>query len=551
MATLSTTITYSEPTGSLVATLGAPGPSGQAATIEVGTTSTSAPGSDAYVVNVGTSSAAILDFTIPRGTQGPQGIQGVPGEPGEPGPKGDKGDPGEPGPPGVVAATAPLSYDAPTQTVSIDLSAYLTISSASATYQPLAGMSAYLTKAGNLAGLTDLATARNNLNLGILNTPVFAGVTIQGSGANIAQLAPTSLSLSHTGYGSFSIQPSTGITFPDNTVQTTAYTGTESVSWGDILGDISSQTDLSDALAAKYDASNPAGFIDASALAGYATESWVSSQGYLTTAILDGYAELSGATFTGGVSFTWSLGFQDNGYLDVSGVDSDGRSRIRFGPFSGGASYIAWGDLSFNGTNLIYGNGQNLPETVASRSWVNAGVTFSGKTNFTSVDGSAGLNIGIGGTNTASTTPGDLWIATGGANLNFRDGTGAWKVLASLSNGNVFSAIQTVDVSSTSPALRVTQRGTGNVLLVEDTTTPDTSALVVDAAGNVGVGVATGYTSTSKVEVVGNVKATTFSNAAGPAFSINSTAAHTGGTDTLDLIVTIAGVNYRIGLRPA
>lgn len=180
-----------------------------------------------------------------------------------------------------------------------------------------------------------------------------------------------------------------------------------------------------------------------------------------------------------------------------------------------------------------------------------AGATFTGKVNFTSVGGDAGLNVGIGGTNTSATTPGDLWITTGGANLNFRDGTGAWKVLASLSNGNVFSAVQTVDVNSTSPALRVTQRGTGNVLLVEDSTTPDTSAFVVEASGNVGIGVATGFTATSKVEVVGNIKSTTLSTGAGPTFSVNSTSAHSGGSDTLDLIITVNGVNYRIGLRPA
>lgn len=461
--------------------------------------------------------------------------------------------------------------------------------------------------------------------------------------------------------------------------------------WGNIIGTLANQTDLAGELnflnTTKYDVSNPAGYIDGSYLFGYATESWVQSQDYLTTAVLNGYAELSGATFTGGVSFTWSLGFQNNGYLDVSGVDSDGRSRIRFGPFSGGASYVAWGDLSFDGTNLIYGNGQNLPEIVANRSWVTsqnyitssaltpyatkasptfsgdvtlsnpiqssgklsvvatgvnnytselthsmirvgfvdfqssfgyitnsevkvgsdgagsiklstsstagyepyiliqnimsgrvtriqdgkflvnenqgnpdyepyasssllalkaniAGDTFTGKVNFTPVGGAAGLNVGIGGTNTASNTPGDLWIATGGANLNFRDGTGAWKVLASLQNGNVYSAVQAVDVSSTAAALRVTQRGTGNAIEVEDSTTPDATRFVVDQFGKVGVGTAPDATAAIKVDGNG----ISFN---GLVFNPTATAAHTGGTDTLDLLVTINGVNYRLGLRPA
>jgi hypothetical protein len=58
---------------------GTPGTPGAAATIAVGTTTTGAPGTNAAVVNSGTSSAAVFDFTIPRGDVGPQGPQGVPG----------------------------------------------------------------------------------------------------------------------------------------------------------------------------------------------------------------------------------------------------------------------------------------------------------------------------------------------------------------------------------------------------------------------------------------------------------------------------------------
>jgi hypothetical protein len=108
--------------------------------------------------------------------------------------------------------------------VATTLTPYLLSSTAASTYQTISGMSAYLSKAGNLAGLTDLATARDNLNLGTLNTPVFAGVTAQGSGLNVSNLTPTSLSMNHTGFGSFVIQPSSGITFPDGTTQTTAFT---------------------------------------------------------------------------------------------------------------------------------------------------------------------------------------------------------------------------------------------------------------------------------------------------------------------------------------
>lgn len=482
MANIELVLTPASPTGSMVFTLGAPGPQG------------------------------------PAGPPGPQGEPGEQGIPGPKGDKGDKGDQGDPGQPGVVAATAPLDYDALTQTVSIDLSAYLA-------------------KAGNLSGLTNLATARNNLDLGTLNSPTFAGVTAQGSGANIAQLSPTSLSLNHAGYGAFIIQPSSGITFPDSTVQTTAYTGTASVSWGNILGTLSAQEDLQDALDDKYDASNPAGFIDSSALIGYATESWVQSQGYI--------ASLQNLTS----DISWDISSQ-TGRLLIDGYGGpDASARLNFGVTS--PTTQADGDFWYDGQNFLYQSASYGTETIASQAWVNAGVTFSGKTNFTSVDGAAGLNIGIGGSSANATVNGDIWIPTNGTNLNFRDGNGIARVCASTTSGNVFNQPQAVDTSTISPALRVTQRGTGNALLVEDQTTPDTSALVVDGAGNVGVGVATGYTSTSKLEVVGNVKGTTLSTASGPVFSVNSITSHTGGSDTNDLLVTIGGVNYRIGIRLA
>jgi hypothetical protein len=114
---------------------------------------------------------------------------------------------------------------------------------------------------------------------------------------------------------------------------------------------------------------------------------------------------------------------------------------------------------------------------------------------------------------------------------------------------NVFGSPQIIDTTATTPGLRVTQKGTGAALLVEDSTTPDTSALVVDAAGNVGIGVAVGYTATDKVEVVGNLKATAFKNGSGAAFAVGSVTTHSSGNDTDDLLISIGGSTYRIGLR--
>lgn len=64
---------------------GATGSPGAAATVAVGTTTTGNPGTNASVTNSGTQSAAVLNFTIPRGTKGEQGDPGPAGAPGAPG----------------------------------------------------------------------------------------------------------------------------------------------------------------------------------------------------------------------------------------------------------------------------------------------------------------------------------------------------------------------------------------------------------------------------------------------------------------------------------
>lgn len=65
--------------GGLKGETGEQGPAGEAATIAVGTTSTLAPGASATVTNSGTSSAAVLDFGIPKGEKGDTGAAGADG----------------------------------------------------------------------------------------------------------------------------------------------------------------------------------------------------------------------------------------------------------------------------------------------------------------------------------------------------------------------------------------------------------------------------------------------------------------------------------------
>lgn len=178
---------------------GPQGNPGAAATVNAGTTTTGAAGSFASVVNAGTTSAAVFNFTIPRGDKGEQGIQGIKGDTGETGPQGPKGDTGDTG---VVAATAPLAYNSGTKTVSIDLSAYatqsfvtsqgyitssaltpyLTSATAASTYQTISGMSSYLTTSAAATTYYPIPTGttsqylRGNGTLSTFSTDVIAAV---------------------------------------------------------------------------------------------------------------------------------------------------------------------------------------------------------------------------------------------------------------------------------------------------------------------------------------------------------------------------------------
>lgn len=506
MANIELVLTPASPTGSMIFTLGAPGAQGPAGTIAVGTVTASAPGGPAVIVNVGTPTAAILDFTIPRGeqgTKGDQGDQGVQGVQGDPGPKGDKGDQGIPG---VVAATAPLAYDAPTQTVSIN------------------------------------------------SSPAFDSISI---GGGVAGFNGTELFLGDgvsTNYLSMSaglvMEVGPGIMFPDSTIQSTAGI---------------SQT-FADGRYAPIAAGVPnlggtSQVLTKSSNVSYDTE-WatlIPGDRYLTTSVTSATIGNGAKTFvvSTGLSYTptqdVTISFDANnhmhatvvGYSSVTGsLSVDVKNHTGSGTYSlwtinvGGAipaTSVAWGaitgtlsaqtdlqsalDGKYSTSNpdgfitssaltpyLTSATAASTYFTIASAAGKAnlSGATFTGKANFTPVSGVAGLNIGIGGTNVASTTAGDLWITTGGANLNFRDGTGAWKVLASLQNGNVFNAPQTIDTTNnTIAALRVTQKGTANAIEVEDSTTPDATRFVVDANGKVGVGVAPDANAALKVDTNG------------------------------------------------
>lgn len=135
---------------------------------------------------------------------------------------------------------------------------------------------------------------------------------------------------------------------------------------------------------------------------------------------------------------------------------------------------------------LTDGTGITITEGAGSITVTNAGVTsLTGTTNEIDVSASTGsVTLSLPATINANTT-GNAATVTNGAYVNV---------------ANTFSANQIISVNSTTAALRITQTGTGNALVVEDITNPDSSPFVVDTDGNVGVGT---DTPDIKLDVVG------------------------------------------------
>jgi hypothetical protein len=169
-------------------------------------------------------------FTL--GAPGPQGI------PGPQGPQGEKGDPGEGVPTGgssgqVLAKVDGVDYNTEWITVNPEtswgeitgtLSNQTDLQDALDDKQSVSGMSAYLPKSGNLSGLTDVGTAQENIGLGSGNEVTFLAVnTINGDLQNY--LDGNGLQVSNLSTGNLIWVKSNGIQFPDSTVQTTAFPG--------------------------------------------------------------------------------------------------------------------------------------------------------------------------------------------------------------------------------------------------------------------------------------------------------------------------------------
>jgi hypothetical protein len=242
------------------------------------------------------------------------------------------------------------------------------------------------------------------------------------------------------------------------------------VAWGGITGTLSSQTDLQSALDAKYDASNPSGFLTSSALTGYATESWVTAgfypltgnpSSFLVAADIAGKANLASPALTGNVTIT------TNSTSPALVITQDGTGDI-----------IQFKDVTSDTTySFIDQNGK-------------VGTIASTTTN-------AGFNIPNG---TAPTTPvnGDIWTTTSGLFARINGGTQQY---APLGSTNTFTGTNTFSGSTvsfgTSTAASTINIGTGATLTATTKAVNIGTSGVAGSTTNIAIGSTTGTSTTT------------------------------------------------------
>ena len=124
----------------------------------------------------------------------------------------------------------------------------------------------------------------------------------------------------------------------------------------------------------------------------------------------------------------------------------------------------------------------------------------------------SGTSVGFGAValNQTNAVTGTLPVANGGTGvatltgLVKGNGTSAFSAAVAgtdypgLATSNTFSADQVISVNSSGDALRITQIGAGNALVVEDSANPDATPFVVAADGKLGLGTST---PASKIEI--------------------------------------------------
>lgn len=179
---------------------GEDGAAGEAATITIGSTNTSAPGSNAAVTNDGDEQNAVLNFTIPRGATGPTGATGSQGAIG---PQGDQGPPGPAGPAANIsdATPEPLGVASPGADTEASRSDHVHVMpsasdvGADATGTAASAVSAHAAVTTSVHGIADTSAlvVTTDARLSDARTPTAHATSHQSGGADALTLAPNQI----------------------------------------------------------------------------------------------------------------------------------------------------------------------------------------------------------------------------------------------------------------------------------------------------------------------------------------------------------------------
>jgi hypothetical protein len=217
---------------------------------------------------------------------------------------------------------------------------------------------------------------------------------------------------------------------------------------------------------------------------------FTNDSGYVTQAgarsAISATGSLSYNSTTGVLSYTQptnvSTFTNDAGYLtsaSLSGYLTSATAASTYVALAGSYANPSWI------TSLAYSKLTGAPTAVSSFTNDSGYVTQSGARSAISATGSLSYNSTTGVI--SYTAPTLATVATTGA---YSDLTGKPTNVSSFTNDSGY-VTRTISVNDTSDGLRITQAGTGNSFVVEDSTNPDSTPFVIDNAGNVGVGTTT------------------------------------------------------------
>jgi hypothetical protein len=171
---------------------------------------------------------------------------------------------------------------------------------------------------------------------------------------------------------------------------------------------------------------------------------------------------------------------------------------------AGSAVTTQYGFLSEN--NLIDAT-TNYAFVAADTAAVTAGKTAYGFVSTINTASGGGTTYAFyAAGNAANYFGGSLRVANSAVSTSTTTGALVVSGGAGISGNLNVGGPSTIVVNSTVDALRITQSGAGNCLVVEDTTNPDSTPFVIDTNGSVGIGTAT---PNYKLEVNGSFAATT------------------------------------------